>query len=204
MDHIQWKLPKYAEPASLASCFEGSCIDISALFRSVQAGTSDLSGFAVLMQFYVMSEEGSVSDSVQLWANQYSLINYSSTCYVIPENNHLYLLPRNSNNVPAVTDFQNQYRLLLNNSQLNSVDLSTDIYVLVPMFLWKYTCIFSAVLQINFNFLSSLRYSKGKNQWVQLCSNSLGPCIKGEGDGHYGDDSAEPSSDGWRAAGFWP
>ena len=30
------------------------------------AGTSDLSGFAVLMQFYVMSKEGSVSDSVQL------------------------------------------------------------------------------------------------------------------------------------------
>lgn len=30
------------------------------------AGTSDLSGFAVLMQFYVMSKEASVSDSIQL------------------------------------------------------------------------------------------------------------------------------------------
>lgn len=32
----------------------------------LQAGTSDFSGFAILMHFYVMSKEGSVSDSIQL------------------------------------------------------------------------------------------------------------------------------------------
>lgn len=43
--------------------------------------------------------------STQLGAYQCILINYSSTCYVITVNDHLYLLPPNSDDVLAVTDF---------------------------------------------------------------------------------------------------
>lgn len=171
------------------------------------AGTSDLSGFAVLMQFHVLSKGGSVSDSIQLWANQYILINYSSTCYIIPGNNHLYFRPVGifPTYIPMMYLLWPIFKInTAYKSQLNSVDLSTGIYVLVTKFLWKYTYMFSALLQINFHFLFSHCYSKGKSPWVQLCSNYLGPCIKGEGNRHYRDDSAEPSSDGWSSAAFWP
>lgn len=54
-----------------------------------------------------------MSDNKWLRANQYAVMNYSSTCYIIQPSNHLYLLRPNSSDVLAVTDFQSQYHLLL-------------------------------------------------------------------------------------------
>lgn len=142
------------------------------------AGTSDLSGFAVLMQFHIMSKGGSVSDSIQLWANQYILINYSSTCYIIPVNNHLYFRPVGIFPTYILTMYLLWPIFKINTaykSQLNSVDLSTGIYVLVTKFLWKYTYMFSALLQLTFISYLAVVTAKVKVSGSNCAAITWGP-----------------------------
>lgn len=94
------------EPASLASCCEGKSINISMLFRSGIDWYFSGCCFCHFIPILCYEQEGSVSDNKWLRANQLTVMNYSSTCYIIQPSNHLYLLHPNSNDVLAVTDFQ--------------------------------------------------------------------------------------------------
>lgn len=67
--------------------------------------------------------------------------------------------------------------------------------MLATKLLLKYSCMFSAPLQINFLFLFSHYTVKVKLSGSNCC-NYLESCIKGEGNRHYRDASAVPGSGG--------